>query len=69
MLGDLSEEAERVGLCLHPDKTKILQNGHRSSRAQRPPLRVDVRGMSIEVLPPYKGTKYLGRKVQFDDFH
>ena len=49
MLGGLSEEAEKSGLCLHLDKTKILHNGHRSSRAQRQPARVDVRGMSIEV--------------------
>ena len=69
MLGDLSTEAAITGLCLHPDKTKIMHNGHRPHRGKRPPGHVDVLGMSIEVLSPQQGTKYLGRKLQFSDSH
>eukprot|EP00959_Pyramimonas_sp_CCMP1952_P344017 7205627-Pyramimonas_sp.AAC.1 len=69
MLGDLSIEAEKVGLCLHPDKTNILHNGHRPCRSRRPPTRGHVNGMSIVILPPYQSTKYLGRKMQLDEYH
>jgi len=47
----------------------ILHNGHRPSRARRPPTRVDVNGMSIEIRSPYQSTKYFGRKMQFDEYH
>ena len=69
MLADLSEEARGVGLTLHPDKTKVLHNGHGHSRRCRPPQHIQANGMTIEVLPPFKSCKYLGRKVQFSDPH
>ena len=69
MLADLSAEARSIGLALHPDKTKVLHNGHGHSRRRRPPQHIHANGMVIEVLPPFRSCKYLGRKVQFSDPH
>jgi len=71
MIGDLSTEAGKVGLQLHPDKTKILHNGHNTtSRARRrPPNNARIHNMTIDILPTTDATKYLGRKLSFHDPH
>ena len=66
MIGDLSEEASRVGLVLHPSKTKILHNSNTNSRAKIPD-HVRIKGMDIEILKANEYTKYLGRKLCFVD--
>jgi hypothetical protein len=68
MLTDLSVEAGKVGLQLHPEKTKVLHNNHHNSRP-RVPNQVCANGMDIEVLSTTGSTKYLGRKVSFSDPH
>ena len=70
MISDLSTEAGRVGLQLHPDKTKILHNSYTMGRAcQRAPSSVQIQNMRIEVLPTHETTKYLGKKVTFSEPH
>ena len=69
MLTDLITEAEKAGLELHPDKTKILHNGYRPPRGKHAPVNVQVLGMEIEILPPYRATKYLGRQLQYSTPH
>ena len=69
MLTDLITEARKAGLELHPDKTKIMHNGHRPPRSTRTPDSVHVLGMKIEILPPYRSTKYLGRLLQHTTPH
>eukprot|EP00959_Pyramimonas_sp_CCMP1952_P047974 1001580-Pyramimonas_sp.AAC.1 len=41
-----------------------MHNGHKSRRSARTPDSVHVLGMKIDILPPYRGTKYLGRLLQ-----
>jgi len=71
MLADLSTEAQTAGLRLHPDKTKILHNGAQptDTRRRRTPNNVQVLDMTIEILPTYASTKYLGRKLSFSNPH
>ena len=68
MLEDLAKEAAKVGLTLHMGKTKIL-----SSRSERrgclAQQHVDVLGEKVEVLPGTEGTLYLGRMLDFSNFH
>ena len=66
MLQDISTEAMKVGLELHPDKTKILHNQlHRRTCHQ--PEQTNVNGMNIEILPYSSSPKYLGRRFTFQD--
>ena len=66
MLVDLRLEGAKVGLELHPGKTKIQHNGIgygtgvRSSR---------IGDMDIEVLEPAATTVYLGRELSLTDTH
>ena len=71
MIGDLSAEASKVGLQLHPDKTQILHNNHHTTTRQhrRPPDKVKIHDMTINILPTTGATKYLGRKLNFSDPH
>ena len=68
MLEAVYKEAQKVGLKLHPDKTKILTS---TGRAQgRPSNRhVKIGDMSIEVLPRTSPVKYLGRQISFGALH
>ena len=65
MLEDLSRQARMVGLSLHPDKTKILRNKWSSNRHVPSHARAD--GMEIEIMKIEGHTKYLGRKLTFQD--
>ena len=68
MLEDLSREAGKVGLKLHLGKTKVL-----STRSQRrgclAQTHVEGLGEKVEVLAETEGTVYLGRAVNFSNFH
>eukprot|EP00973_Karenia_brevis_P065521 9105139-Karenia_brevis.AAC.1 len=66
MLSDILQAIVPIGLEIHSGKTKVLHNEY-ASHAQHQALNVD--GCSFEVLPPGKGTSYLGRLLSFTDFH
>lgn len=68
MIADLSNEASKIGLKLHADKTKILHNRH-TTTPRRTPEYVTANNLRIEVLPTASDTKYLGRKLCFGDYH
>ena len=68
MLNSLYEVAGTCGLQLHPEKTVILSN--LSQRRGRQAVKsVTVGGNQVKVLPYHENTKYLGRKLTFDDQH
>ena len=68
MLNDLHDIAGRCGLELHPDKTVILSNLS-TRRGRQAPKSVEVGGRNVQVLPYTDTTKYLGRKLTFNDHH
>lgn len=68
MLTELKEEASSCGLKLHPDKTKILSNAP-VVIGRETPNHAKLGDEDVEILGAEVGTKYLGRKVCFKDFH
>ena len=66
MLADLAEGARSVGLEMHPNKTKILNNGLGNQQAQR---RAELAGWSVEILQRSESTMYLGRLLNLCDPH
>ena len=68
MLNDLHEVAGRRGLELHPDKTVIMSNLS-ERRARQATKSVTVGDQPVKVIPDCDATKYLGRKLTFDDHH
>ena len=62
MLSDVHETAGAVGLCLHPEKTKILTNVTKS-RGRGSQKEAVVKGFHIEILPSDKTVKYLGKML------
>jgi hypothetical protein len=62
MLGDLVSEAGKVGLCIHPEKTKVFFNGVGRKGGAVPGV-TKVAGLDIEVLADDKSTMYLGRAL------
>ena len=68
MITDLREEALQHGLQLHPDKTKIMSNTTKP-RGREANTHIDIQDMHIEILKLSDSTKYLGRKVTFEDVH
>jgi len=72
MIADLSVEARKTGLQLHPDKTKIMHNDCRTTDGppqRRTPSNIKVLNMTIDILPTHDSTKYLGRQLSFQDPH
>ena len=68
MFNDLHNLAEQYGLELHPDKTVILSN--LSQRRGRQATRtVQIGNRPVRVLHYEDNTKYLGRKLCFNDYH
>ena len=66
MLGDLKRAALARGLKVHSGKTKVLTNeGGASGRSMI--KQIDIDGEKYEVLAKDASTKYLGRKVNFED--
>ena len=54
---------EKVGLRIHPDKTKILSNQSTINSDTKKQLEVD--DMKIEILTRNESVKYLGQKISF----
>ena len=54
---------EKVGLRIHPDKTKILSNQSTINSDTKKHLEVD--DMNIEILTRNESVKYLGQKISF----
>jgi hypothetical protein len=63
MLEDLAAAAGKVGLELHPYKTKILANACGGRRGR--PEEVELLFGSVKVLPLTENTLYRGRKLAF----
>ena len=68
MMGDLKRAAAARGLKIHSGKTKILTNASALS-GQRVPSSIKIDDESYAVLGFDESTKYLGRKVCFQDPH
>ena len=66
MLLDMAEECAKVGLHLHPGKTKILHNDKGYGRHVKA---AKVGDMSIEVLEATASTMYLGRELSLTAAH
>ena len=63
MMYDFKKATEKVGLKIHPDKTKILSNqSNMNSNTKR---FFTVGEMSIEVLTKNESVKYLGQRISF----
>ena len=66
MLTDIKREANKTGLELHPDKTKVLSNTtKRSGRPNKQHITLD--NDNIEILPRSDHIKYLGRSISFEN--
>ena len=64
MFADISEECDHVGLAMHVDKTKVIQNGKRYGTNVK---QAKVSAMTIEVLGTQETTMYLGRSLSLID--
>ena len=62
MLCDFKASTEKVGLGIHPDKTKILSN---QDKLKEKELTVD--NIQIEILKKSESARYLGQKITFQD--
>ena len=63
MLCEFKKATEKVGLRIHPDKTKILSN--QSSINSDSKKELEVEDMKIEILTRNESVKYLGQKISF----
>ena len=63
MLCEFKNVTEKVGLRIHPDKTKILSNQSTINSDTKKQLEVD--DMKIEILTRNESVKYLGQKISF----
>ena len=63
MMCEFKKATEKVGLRIHPDKTKILSNqSNMNSDTKR---FIKVGEMSIEILKKNESVKYLGQRISF----
>ena len=63
MMYESKKATEKVGLKIHPDKTKILSNqSNMNSNTKR---YIKVGEMSIEILTKNESVKYLGQRISF----
>ena len=62
MLCDFKTSTERVGLGIHPDKTKILSNQDKVKEKE-----ITVDNIQIEILKKSDSARYLGQKITFQD--
>ena len=60
---EFKKATEKVGLRIHPDKTKILSN--QSTMNSNTKRHVKVGEMSIEILTKNESVKYLGQRISF----
>ena len=63
MMCDFKKTTEKVGLRIHPDKTKILSN--QSTINSDTKKHIEVGDMSIEILTRNETVKYLGQRISF----
>ena len=56
MMCDFKQSTERVGLKIHPDKSKIL--GNQSSNIRK---EMEMNNMKVEILSACESAKYLGQ--------
>ena len=63
MMCEFKDATEKVGLRIHPDKTKILSNqSNMNSDTKR---YIKIGEMSIEILAKNESVKYLGQRISF----
>ena len=62
MMYEFKDAAEKVGLRIHPDKTKVLSN--QSTINSDTKKHIEVGDMSIEILT-IESMKYLGQRISF----
>ena len=65
MLCEFKEATEKVGLTIHPNKTKILSS--ESSMNQDTKKYMKVGDLDIEILTKRESVKYLGQRICFHD--
>ena len=63
MMCEFKDATEKVGLRIHPDKTKILSN--ESSMNSDTKRYIKIGDMSIEILAKNESVKYLGQRISF----
>ena len=63
MMYEFKKATEKVGLKIHPDKTKILSN--QSTMNSNTKRHIKVGEMSIEILAKSESMKYLGQRISF----
>ena len=63
MLCEFKRCTEKVGLRIHPEKTKILSNQSNLSSDTKKELEIE--DMKIEILTRNESVKYLGQKISF----
>ena len=63
MMCEFKKATEKVGLRIHPDKTKILSNQSNMNSATKRCIKVGE--MSIEILTKNESVKYLGQRISF----
>ena len=63
MMCEFKKAIEKVGLRIHPDKTKILSN--QSTINSNKKRHIKVGEMSIEILTRNESVKYLGQRISF----
>ena len=63
IMNEFKKATEKVGLRIHPDKTKILSNqSNMNSDTKR---YIKIGDMSIEILTRNESVKYLGQRIWF----
>ena len=60
MMCDFEQSAERVGLKIHTDNTKILSNQSSNKRTE-----IDINNINAEILSACESAKYLGQTIMF----
>ena len=63
MMCEFKDATEKVGLRIHPDKTKIL--GNESSMNSDTKRYIKIGDMSIEILAKNESAKHLGQRISF----
>ena len=63
MMCEFKDATEKVGLRIHPDKTKILSN--QSNMNYDTKRYIKIGEMSIEILAKSESMKYLGQRISF----
>ena len=60
MLCEFKQSTEKVGLRIHPGKTKILSNQSSNIRKE-----IEIDDIKVEILTREESTKYLGQMITF----